>query len=181
MIRINLLPVRAKQKRNTNIWQLAAIGAVAVFTVGVALASHFAYANKVSDLEARVAANKESIAELQKIIGEVNELDKQRERLKKQLGVIETLERSKKGPVRVLDELVNAIPKKVWLSSFDEKGGTLTLKGTAMDNADISEFVRTLGKTPYFKDIQIKFSQVDSKGSLPVYNFEIGCKVDYAA
>ena len=113
--------------------------------------------------------------------GEVKELETQRERLKTQLAVIEKLEKGKRGPVRVLDELSQALPKRVWINSFREGGGSLSMTGTAIDNADISEFLRALGKSAYFSNIQLKFTQNNTIEGTQVYNFEIGCNVNYQA
>ena len=41
--------------------------------------------------------------------------------------------------------------------------------------------MRAMQKQPYFSEIQLKFTQADLKDGATVYNFEIGCKVDYAA
>ncbi len=181
MIRINLLPVRAKKKRNTSIYQLVAMSGVLMVTLVVSFTVHTIFQNRVEERETKLAANEAEIKRLQTIIGEVNELDKQKNRLLNQLAVIDKLEKGKRGPVRVLDELSNSIPKRVWITSFREQGGTLSLTGAAVDNADISEFMRAMQKQPYFSDIQLKFTQADLKDGATVYNFEIGCKVDYAA
>lgn len=181
MIRINLLPVRAKKKRNTSIYQLVAISGVLTVALVGALTAHTYYAGEVEERTAKVAANEVEIKRLQTIIGEVNELDKQKKRLLDQLAVIDKLEKGKRGPVRVLDELSNSIPKRVWLTAFREQGGQLSLTGAAVDNADISEFMRAMQKQPYFSAINLKFTQADTKDGATVYNFEIGCKVDYSA
>jgi len=181
MIRINLLPVRAKKKRNTSIYQIVAMSGVLMVSLVTAFTVHSVFVGKVEKRQGTVATNAGEIKRLQTIIGEVNELDKQKQRLLNQLAVIDKLEKGKRGPVRVLDEMSSSIPKRVWITSFREQGGTLSLTGSAIDNADISEFMRALQKTPYFTDINLKFTQADLKDGATVYNFEIGCKVNYAA
>ncbi len=181
MIRINLLPVRAKKKRNTSIYQLVAMSGVVVFTLLVVAIVHFAMANKLAEQEKKIADSQSEIKRLEKIIGEVKELDQQKSRLLNQLAVIDKLEKGKRGPVRVLDELSNAIPKRVWLTNFREAGGNLSMTGSAIDNADISEFMRVMQKSPYFSNVQLKFTQADVREGVSVYNFEVGCKVNYSA
>lgn len=181
MIRINLLPVRAKRKRNTSVYQIIAMSGVIMVSLVTSFTVHSVFAGKVAKREATVAVNVDEIKRLQTIIGEVNELDKKKQRLLDQLAVIDKLEKGKRGPVRVLDEMSSSIPKRVWITSFREQGGVLSLTGSAIDNADISEFMRNLQKTPYFTDINLKFTQADLKDGATVYNFEIGCKVNYAA
>jgi type IV pilus assembly protein PilN len=181
MIRINLLPVRAKKKRNTSIYQIVAMSAILMVAAVSSFTVHSVYVARVEEREKKIAENEAEIKRLQKIIGEVNELDKQKQRLLNQLAVIDKLEKGKRGPVRVLDELSNSIPKRVWITSFREAGGTLSLTGSAMDNSDISDLMRSLQKTPYFTDIVLKFTQADQRDGVTVYNFEIGCKVNYSA
>lgn len=181
MIRINLLPVRAKKKRNTSIYQLVAMGGGVVLALLVAFTTHMYFQGAIETQEKKIADADAEIKRLEKIIGEVKELDKQKQRLLTQLGVIERLEKSKRGPVRVLDELSNAIPKRVWITNFKEAGGNLSMTGAAIDNADISEFMRAMQKSPYFSDVQLKFTQAAVREGVPTYNFEIGCKVNYAA
>jgi type IV pilus assembly protein PilN len=181
MIRINLLPVRAKKKRNTSIYQIVAMSAVVMVSAIAAFTVHTVFANRVQEREAKIAENTAEVQRLQKIIGEVNELEKQKERLLNQLTVIDKLEKGKRGPVRVLDEMSGSIPKRVWVTSFRETAGALSITGSAMDNSDISEFMRAMQKTPYFSDITLKFAQADIRDGVTVYNFEIGCKVNYSA
>jgi type IV pilus assembly protein PilN len=181
MIRINLLPVRAKKKRNTSIYQIVAMAAILMVTVVSSFTVHSVYSAQVEEREKKISDNETEIKRLQKIIGEVNELDKQKTRLLNQLAVIDKLEKGKRGPVRVLDDLSNSIPKRVWVTSFREANGALSITGSAMDNSDISEFMRALQRTPYFSEISLKFAQADQRDGVTVYNFEIGCKVNYSA
>ena len=180
MIRINLLPVRAKKKRNTSIYQLVAMSGVLMVALVTAFTVHSVFTNKLEERQKKQAENQAQIKNLETIIGEVNQLDKQKQRLLNQLAVIDKLEKGKRGPVRVLDEMGGSIPKRVWITSFREQGGQLSLTGSAIDNVDISEFMRALQKTPYFSDINLIYSQADFKGGVTVYNFEISCKVNYA-
>lgn len=181
MIRINLLPVRKQKARATSIAQLAILGGAAALTIVAAVGVNLYFAGQVEAQERKIAEAKEEIARLKKIIGEVNELDKQKQRLIAQLSVIDKLEKGKRGPVRVLDELSTNIPKRVWITSFEEKAGTLTLTGLGLENADISEFIRALQKSKYFKNIRLHFTQQQQQGGINIYGFRMTAAVDYAA
>ena len=181
MIRINLLPVRQKKKRNTSIYQLVAMGGAIVATLLVAVVLHLYFQGQISAQERKIADGDAEVKRLEKIIGEVKELDQQKSKLLNQLAVIDKLEKGKRGPVRVLDQLSNEIPKRVWISSFREASGALTLTGAAMDNAEISEFVRVLQKSSYFSDVLLKFSQSAEVSGQTVFTFEVTAKVNYSA
>ncbi len=181
MIRINLLPVRAKKKRNTSIYQLVAMSGGILLTIVVAVSVHFAYQNTLEAQDKKITDADAEIKRLEKIIGEVKELDGQKQRLLNQLAVIDRLEKGKRGPVRVLDEMSNSIPKRVWLVDFKEAGGVLSMRGAAIDNADVSEFMRALQKSPYFSDVTLKFTQADTREGVQIYSFQVECKVNYQA
>jgi type IV pilus assembly protein PilN len=181
MIRINLLPIRQKKKRNTSIYQIVAMSGGVVFTLLIAVICHFYFQGQISNQERTITERDAEIKRLEKIIGEVKELDQQKVKLLSQLAIIDKLEKAKRGPVRVLDELSNAMPKRVWLASFKEASGTLSMTGAAMDNADISEFMRALQKSPYFTKVELKFTQADTRNGVAIYNFEVSCAVNYAA
>jgi len=46
--------------------------------------------------------------------------------------------------VRMLDALSTAIPKKVWLTTFDEKSSAVKMTGRAVSHEDVAEFMRAL-------------------------------------
>lgn len=181
MIRINLLPVRKKKQRNTAIVQLAAMAGVLVVAI---IGSYFwmlYYENEIEQQEKKIAEATEEIARLKKIIGEVNQLEKQKERLRKQLAVIDRLERGKRGPVHVLDELSTHVPKRVWIRKFKEDNGNLELEGRGLENADVSEFLRALQKSKYFSDVRLAYTQSNVEAGVTIYEFKISAKVNYAA
>lgn len=181
MIRINLLPVRAQKKRSKSLIQIAGMAATLCVAAAIGIGANMYYTDIAEKQQEKIDASKDEIKRLKKIIGEVNQLDKQKSRLLKQLSVIEKLERSKLGPVRVLDELSTYIPKRVWLKHFEEKGGSLTLKGVGLENSDISEFLRALQKSKYFKNVKLKYTQAQKSNGVSIFNFMITCGVNYAA
>jgi type IV pilus assembly protein PilN len=181
MIRINLLPMKAVRKRNTALLQLAGITIAISLAVGGALGVNWYYGQQIEQQEQEIAEAKAEIARLKKIIGEVNELDKQKKRLIAQLSVIEKLEKGKRGPVRVLDELSSSIPKRVWITGFTEKNGKLALSGVGLENADISEFMRALQKSKYFGNVTLSYTQSKVARGINIYQFRLSAQVNYAA
>lgn len=181
MIRINLLPVKKKKKHKAAILQMSLMGFVVVLVIVFSAVWIWIKENEIEAQNAKMAENTAEIDRLKKIIGEVNELEKQKGLLRDQLNVIDKLERGKRGPVHVLDELSANIPKRVWVTQFVERGGMLELGGVGLDNADISEFLRALQKSKYFSSVQLGFTQSTVKNGVNIYQFSISCQVNYAA
>ena len=144
MIRINLLPVRAVKKREMG-RQVLVLGAGVMALAVVLNAVWYLDRNSTSNRnQEKIAATKSRIAELEKVIGEVNDINKRKREVEEKLKVLDELRRGRSGPVRMLDALSTATPKKVWLKDFDEKANQVKLEGTAVSHDDVAEFMRAL-------------------------------------
>lgn len=144
MIRINLLPVRQVQKREQGRQFIVLM--VGMFIIAGA-ANGYWYVwmdGKREAAQRRLDDTNARIDQLEKVIGEVTNLQKRKKEVEEKLAVLEKLTRQRAGPVKLLDALATAIPKKVWLTSFDEKSGAAVMVGTAESFDDVSEFMRGL-------------------------------------
>lgn len=112
MIRINLLPVRAVKKREMGRQVLVLF---AVVLIGAGVANYLWYDDRQSELEAHqagVASTKARIAELEKIIGEVKNINTRKAEVEKKLAVLDALRKGRSGPVRMMDALASATPRR---------------------------------------------------------------------
>lgn len=144
MIRINLLPVRAVKKREMGQKQLILF---ALVLSGALICNYYWYAATARDeakLRLDVQRTEKDIADLDRIIGEVKNYEKDNKALEDKLKVLDTLKRGRTGPVKVLDAMATSIPKNVWLRKLDEKSGTMTLDGAALSNDDLAEYMKSL-------------------------------------
>ena len=144
MIRINLLPVRAVKKRELGV-QLLVL--VALVLIGALMANYAWYSGRQSELtqaQARAAATQAKITELEKIIGEVNGINKRKADVERKLAVLDELRRGRSGPVRMMDALATAMPRKLWVKSFSEQNNNVALTGNAFSHDDVAELMRTL-------------------------------------
>jgi len=180
MIRINLLPIKNKRKQRTAVVQLAAFAAAIGIAVLLAIVAIWYFGSEVSEREAQLDANKVAIKRLEDDVGQVQKAEDQRKQLKQQIAVIDELKLGNKlGPVRVLDALSNNIPKRVWLDSIVEKSGSVTLQGTGLENADVSEFMRQLQKNRFFRDVSLDLTKASSESGVEIFRFTILATVSY--
>ncbi|WNZ60512.1 PilN domain-containing protein [Myxococcus sp. MxC21-1] len=144
MIRINLLPVRAVKKREMGRQVLVLF---AVVLIGAGVANYLWYDNRESELvthQQSVAAAKAKIAELEKIIGEVKNINTRKAEVEKKLAVLDSLRKGRNGPVRMMDALASATPKKVWVRTFAETNNAVAIDGSAVSHDEVAEFMRGL-------------------------------------
>lgn len=144
MIRINLLPVRQVKKREAGRQIVVLFAAIVIAAL---VGNYFWYDNREKERvrgQDRINQLQSRIKDLEKVIGEVNNINKRKKEVEDKLKVLDDLRKGRSGPVRMMDALATATPKKVWLSSFVEDHGHVTLQGSAMSHDDVAEMMRSL-------------------------------------
>jgi type IV pilus assembly protein PilN len=199
MIKINLLPIKATRKREYVKQQL--ILAV-VLLLGAIVGCYMWYSSvegKIEDKKKEIASAKQQIEQYKKAIGEVEKYKGLEEALNRKLEIINSLEKGKTGPVRVLDHLSQIIPKQVWLTEWSEKSGSVKIEGEALTNKHVAQFITALKKPAeslnsmekpdpkkkaphFFSGVQLVETQmVDDKDFKRTFVlFKIVVKVNYA-
>ncbi|WNG34527.1 pilus assembly protein PilN [Archangium minus] len=144
MIRINLLPVRKKVQREMG-RQILALFALVILAAGVG--NFFWYSDRNGVVEkqaAALASTRKRIADLDKTIGEVKNINTRKVEVEKKLAVLDELRKGRSGPVRMLDALSTSLPKKAWIRTFNEERGGVKLVGSAISHDDVAELMRNL-------------------------------------
>jgi type IV pilus assembly protein PilN len=144
MIHINLLPVRQEKKREVGRQFLVVVGGALFVTL---VGNWFWYDGLASEEKKnaqRIASTQARIAELEKVIGEVDKINARKKDVQAKLAILSDLRKQRTGPVRMLDALSTAIPKRVWLTGFEEKANSVRMLGRAASHEDVAEFMRGL-------------------------------------
>lgn len=144
MIRINLLPIRAAKKREYVKQQLLLFVVVLIGTVVGLYLWYDVVDGEIESKKKEIEQIQADIAQYNQAIGKVEKYKKMQEILTRKLRIIDSLEKGKTGPVRVLDRLSQIIPKQVWLTQWKEKGGMVMVKGEALSIEDVGNFMGVL-------------------------------------
>ncbi len=179
MIRINLLPFRAERKKENIKRQISIYFLTLVLLLIGSGYLFLSLSRTLSALEADKAAKEKELASYAKTNQEIEKLKKTISEIKKKLDVIQTLEKNKKGPIQLLEEVSKAVPKeRLWLNEMNEKGGILSLSGTAMDNDTVALFMTNLENSEHISNVDLKSTRLkylrDYK--LNVTDFVLTCK-----
>lgn len=179
MIRINLMPRaearrQAARQRDRQVLTLIAVALVAV----IALTEFFTRrtANRV---QAEADAHQAELAQLSQKHNAAIQLDRKRKELEAKVATIKILERQRKGPVHVLDDLGAATPDTLWLTEARESGGMVTLLGRGLDNQTIALFMRNLAASPYFANVDLVETKQVEEGQAKLKEFSIRANVLY--
>lgn len=155
MANINLLPWRQELRKQRQQEFVAIIIAVAAIAALLVIFAHTALSKQISDQEERNIYIKNEIATLDKQIKEIDELQKRRDELLSRMKVIQDLQGHRPIIVRVFDEMVRAVPDGIYLTSISRKGDQFSITGLAETNNQVSNFMRNLNASPWFKDASL--------------------------
>lgn len=144
MARINLLPWRAERRkqRQREFYMVLGLAAAAAVVLGFLVSGY--YSAQISGEETRNAYLNQQIAEMDKAIEQIKELDKKKSDLLARKKVIEELQANRSQMVHLFDALVRTIPDGVALTSIKQEGQQITLEGVAQSNARVSTYMRNL-------------------------------------
>lgn len=179
MIRINLLPVRASKKREQGRQWLALFSVALVATL---IGNYFWYSAVEAQLVAvnnRISEYEKTVEQLNKIIGEVKNIEKEQKEIEQKLDTLRKLEQGRIGPVRVMDELTSTLPEQVWLKNLELVGGAAAFQGAAKTHQDVAEFMKKLKASRHFTSPVLRTSRQPSPDS--AVDFQITCGVNFAS
>ena len=176
MIRINLLPFRAARKKE-NVRRQVSIFFLSFFLVVIVLGYlHISLGNKISNLKAKIETTKKEVAKYDKINIEIASLKKKLEILKKKTNVIESLEKNRFEPVRLLDTMsLKVIAKRMWFKSFKSSAKTVEIDGIALYNKSVADFMTRLQGSGLFSTVRLKTIKKTKVKDSNLKSFKISC------
>lgn len=144
MARINLLPWRAERRKLRQKEFGVMLGVAALAGLAAWFLFNLYYNAQISGQQERNQFLQQQIAEVDKQIVEIEELDRQRGRLLARKEVIEQLQANRSQMVHLFDSLVRTIPDGVILTTIKQEGEKLTLEGRSQSNSRVSTYMRNL-------------------------------------
>lgn len=176
MIRINLLPVKAAQKKEMLQGQMIVVALAMIVTLGLCTAAYLYVAGEVEKRQVRIDQKKAEISQLQKKIGEVNQFKKRQKDLRAKLDVLDELKASRVGPLYILDALYEALPEKLWLTKFQEGSGRASMSGIGVDEGTVAQFMRNLEASDFFEGVELKVTKQIVQDQIKFQQFDLTCK-----
>ncbi len=176
MIKINLLPVRLARKKENIRKQLSVYLLSLLFTILIMTYWCISSSYQIRSLTGEVKEVQGEINKYNKMVQEIEKQRKQKDLIQKKLLVLDQLQRSKTGPVHILDEIsINLPEKKVWLKSVKQDGKGLMLEGIALDNETIAIYMKGLAASPYFTSVDLVNSAQETVKGIKLMQFTITC------
>ncbi len=165
MIRINLLKPESKDIREPVITPGVVeegtrkgpnIGSLIFLVLIIALGALFFFQKKAFDREdALLAKARQEKSQLQYVEAKLEEQSRARESLNQKITLIESLNAQRDLAPRLMDELSRRLPDWVWLTevTYDAKG--LQIKGRALSNNLIADYISALEASPQVMNVNL--------------------------
>jgi type IV pilus assembly protein PilN len=177
MIRINLLPVREARRKQDVQQQLVFLGAALGASLLLVGLFHWHTQRQISNAGERIVAMQQQIDEFKPQLTRVDEYRAKKADIEKKLGVIKQLDRSRSGPVHVLDEIASHAPQRLWLTELIASKGLIRLKGMSLDNEVIASFLTALNDSPYFDAVELRETKLSERDGLKLNSFEMQARL----
>jgi type IV pilus assembly protein PilN len=194
MIRINLLPYRAAQKKENIRRQISIFVLAVIMVVGTLVYYNISLNNDIDALNTQIKNTKSMLARLEKQAKKVDEIKKAFNTLKQKTDVIKNLETNRKIAVQLLDNMTTLVAeevsasqsetsadsdskpvKRLWFTNFQENSDKINLQGIALDNKTIADFMSRLEASNLFMNVNLKTIKQQKVNELNLKNFEIIC------
>jgi type IV pilus assembly protein PilN len=177
MIKINLLPVRTSKKKETAKQQLFLFVLLLIIFLVSAGAIYSTQLVKIKLTRNDIARSEKELARLKTVIGEIDNIKKLQDDVKKKLDVLNRLRKEKTGPSIRLAKLSDATPDKLWLTKYSESGASVSIGGVAHNEDILATFLRNLQASDEYANVELLVSeQVDASG-VKAKRFDISCSL----
>lgn len=173
MTRINLLPWREARRIQRQRELIAMLAVVALLAVGLVALVYSDVGQRIEFQQERNNYLRGEIARLKKAAEELQALQQTRNRLVERLNVIQKLQTSRPGMVRMLDELVRLIPQDIYLTTFKTAENQITLIGVARSDVIISSLMRSIRDAKMFGEPVLQVVQTQTINNVQVRTFEL--------
>lgn len=177
MIRINLLPFRAA-RRKENIRRQISIFLLSFIFVFFGLFYYQMQLNlQLGELKIQAEDVKSRLKVFRKKSREVDNIKQALDTLQKKINVIKTLELNRREPVRLMDAMTRVvIGKRMWFTDFADNNDAVVIKGNALDNKTVADFMTQLEESGLFITVNLTTLKQVTIQKVNVKGFEISCE-----
>ncbi len=164
MSTINLLPWREWRRQQRRQQFLKSLGIVAVFAVLSIFIWDLLVNYLIDRQQNRNDYLREHIAQLDREVSEIRELQQRRNQLVERMEIIQALQDNRPLVVRLFDQLVRTLPDGVFYTALNAKGSVVALEGVAESNNHVSQLMRGLDASEWLDS-----PKLDAVQSAPEY------------
>lgn len=176
MIRINLLPFRAARKKENVRRQISIFFLSLILVFLVLFFTQSFMSRKIERLDAQIVDIKQEIKKYDNAIKEIKANKKKIATLKKKTEVIKNLEKNRTEPVKLLDAMTQlVVANRMWLTDFSSQKNKIEVKGIALDNETVADFMIRLENSKLFAVVNLNTLKQKKIQDIDMKSFHITC------
>jgi Tfp pilus assembly protein PilN len=173
MIKINLLPFKRKKASTLTKDIRDLILMLLVVCIGFVAYYYFKVYTKIEEQKANIASTKQEIARLQPIQKEYNEIKEAKKEIVRRIQTVNQLKSGRALAARSLYDISSIIKEGVWIKNMKKTDNKFEIEGRSFVNENISDFIESLSKMAYIKNVELKNVQDVSEEGLIIKKFII--------
>lgn len=195
MIRINLLPYRESRKKESILRQINIFLGVFFIVFVILLYYSIWLGKKIDDLNTKIKNTKIMLTQAETKSKKVDQIKKELEKLGHKTDVIKSIETNRRAPVILLENMTKMVAektsiltpdasadtdnkpvKRLWFTSFEASGEKVNIKGIALDNKTIADFMSRLEESKLYTNVNLKTITQQKVDKLNLKQFQIDCE-----
>ncbi|MDJ0750488.1 MAG: PilN domain-containing protein [Woeseiaceae bacterium] len=162
---INLLPWREAERKKRQRDFGVAMGGSVIAGIAVVMVTMLIYSQMISGQQSRNQRLTDEIVELEKSIEEIDDLERQKERMLARMEIIEQLQKSRPEIVHLFDEIVRQLPEGVYLTGMRQTGSRVEIRGVAQSSTRVSALMRQIDSSDWMGDPEVERVETRQSGS----------------
>lgn len=164
MIRINLLKPESKEIKEgpslpgpeVKVKKAFPFTSIVILLIIAVLAVGFFLQKKMKDQEnSRLQTAQAEKRKLQYVVAKLDELEKEKAVFEKKINLIKELKAQQDTAVRIMDELSRRLPDWVWLTEISYGGQLIQIRGNALSNNLIADYISNLQSCQNFNNVNL--------------------------
>lgn len=156
MARINLLPWRSEERERRNKEFITLVVAVTLLALLTVFATWSYFDNELEEQQDANVLIEQENARLDSVLTEIDSLEQRRGDIISRMQVIQDLQGRRPVPVRLWDDLANAIPPALYLNNLKREGDLITLTGLADNPNVVSNLIRNLDASQWMGNSAVR-------------------------
>ncbi len=178
MLRINLLPIRQLKKRAKARNQILVFGTLFAFLLLSLGVVGFLQIAKINSVKGQIAKLEKEKKGYDAILTKMTKLEKSKKDLENKISIIRQLKQDSSITVHILDEIASRVDSnRMWLKALKQQGGSLSLKGVALDNKTVADFMDALKESAYISNINLSDASLIKVSGRNLKSFSLACSI----
>jgi type IV pilus assembly protein PilN len=182
MIRVNLLKPEHKEISETPLASTPEAGVkkkppktslIFLFLIVAIIAFYFFQNKNLKREQGILNSIQEEKQQYRDVAALLTQVEQQKSLLEKKINLINTLKANQHAAVNIMDELSLNIPDWVWLVEMGYDGNQISIKGKALSNTLIADYIFNLEKSPSFSSVNLISSTLQRTGGNEYIDFSL--------